>query len=117
MNHFIIKCATSYGSIAMLRLFAENPKVTFKKVDLNVLPMPTDSQDIEDWPVRFTCKTEDPENSEFEIYIHMLTCGYPGSGPHDLLTALEMTGFGNILSEEAIFTRPKIVGEYYSSKT
>ena len=112
MNACIIETASSYGATAMLKTIAKSG-VRFVEAKLNVQSYPTDSKDSKDWALIFKCTSDEPNNEKFEIRLHMLTCGYEGSGPHDLLECLKITGFDHQISEEEIFTNKHIVTTLY----
>ena len=92
-NRYIVDCPTSYGTVAMFKMLAENPKISFRKAYINAKSMPTESKDPNDWPLIFECRSVDPENRECGIYLHTLTCGYAGSGPRDFIECLRFAGF------------------------
>lgn len=114
MNVCIIETASSYGATAMLKTIA-SAGVRFVEARLNVMSYPTDSRDSKDWPLIFKCTSDEPNNEHFEIRIHMLTCGYSGSGPHDLLECLKISGFDHCISENEIFTNKHIVAKFTKS--
>ena len=102
MNIFTIESNTTYGAVEMLRLFVNMPGVRFKRVALNVKPQIVESIDSEDWAVRFTCNSINFDIQDFEIRVKTFTCGYQGTGPHDLIEALKITGFGDLINEDEI---------------
>ena len=105
MNIFCLESSTTYGTVAMLKVFTENPKITFYKVLLNVKTSVVETDDSEEWAVRFFCRSEEPDNYEFQIRLKTLTCGYLGTGPHDLQECMKITGFyrEDLVSERDIF--------------
>ena len=111
MNAFILDTPTSYGSVGMLRTLV-NAGITFKAVHLNVKPMPTDSENSKEWPLIFDCLSDDRDNREFQVRIHMVTCGYNGTGPNDLIECLKITGFGGYVSENTIYNSKEVIATY-----
>lgn len=112
MNVITIDTTTSFGAVGMLRTLAE-ANVRFNVARLNVKNVPTESNDSKDWALIFECSSEQQFNREFEVRIHMLTCGCSGTGPIDLLECLEITGFRDYISEDRIFTQNRIVDVFY----
>ena len=115
MNSFILKTSSSYGAVAMLETLIKSGCITFNRLDLKVRSHVTDSKNIEDWPVIFTCKSDIDSNREFKIYIQMLTCGYGGTGPNDLIKVIKMTGFDNFISADEIYTN-KVIDRSFDKK-
>lgn len=111
MNSFILKTSSSYGAVAMLQTLVRSG-LRFKKLELDVKSHVTDSENPEDWPVKFTCESDDPENQQCLVFIQMLTCGYAGKGPYDLFNVLKLTGFDDFLSEDEIYTKKHISAMY-----
>ena len=107
MNAFVIDSPSSYGSVDMLRILA-NSGINFEKAILNVESQPTDSENSEDWPLIFECYSELSRDAKFQVRIHMVTCGYSGTGPHDLIECLKITGFNPFISVNEIFTNKHI---------
>ena len=113
MYHYDIDTETSYGAVAMLKVLLSAPGVKPVKARVNTTgKSPKSDQDSEEWALIIECTSEESEARKFEIRIKMLTSGYAGSGPHDLLNCLKLCKFKNI-DEDEIFTVGALKREYH----
>ena len=111
-NHIDINTATSYGAVGMLKMVLSAPGVKVIRARINTtVKTPNLEADSKDWALIIECESENRDVREFEIRILMLTSGYGGSGPHDLLDCLKACGFSNI-DENEIFTVGALKREY-----
>ena len=111
--HYDIDTTTSYGATAMLKVLLSAPGVKPVKARVNTTGYsPKMDQESEEWALIIECTSDEREAREFEIRIKMLTSGYGGSGPHDLLDCLKLCGFKDI-DENEIFTVGALKREYH----
>ena len=111
--HYDIATSTSYGAVAMLKVLLSAPGVKPVKARVNTTGNPPAyDQASEDWALIIECTSEEGEAREFEIRIFMLTSGYGGSGPHDLLKCLRLCKFKDI-DESEIFSVGALKREYH----
>lgn len=111
--HYDIDTTTSYGATAMLKVLLSAPGVRPVKARVNTTGhSPKMDQESEEWALIIECTSDEREAREFEIRIKMLTSGYGGSGPHDLLDCLKLCGFKDI-DENEIFTVGALKREYH----
>ena len=107
-----INTPTSYGAVALVRLILSAPGVQVKKARINTNgQIPSADVDPSEWALILECTSDIGEAREFDIRICMLTTGYSGSGPMDMLRCLKLAGFKSI-NEDEIFTVHALHREY-----
>lgn len=110
--HVDINTASSYGALGILQVMLSAPGVEAKKARIQTNgKIPSLEVDSSEWGLIIECTSENVDAREFEIRICMVTSGYGGSGPTDLVRCLKACGFENI-DEEEIFTVKSLHREY-----
>ena len=111
-HHIDINTSTSYGAVALLKGIMSIPGVNATKARIQTNGnIPSTETDSKNWGLIIECKFENADAREFEIRICMVTSGYGGEGPHDLVRCLKVAGFSNI-DEEEIFSVAALKREY-----
>ena len=113
MNHIDICTGTSYGArsatIAVINSMGGPDCV--KAVRLNTqLGGPDLESPSEEWALILECESRMEGLSNVEIRVCMLTSGYPGTGPHDLVEVLKSAGFK--VNEHSIFNKCPLKGRW-----
>lgn len=103
-----VKAPTTYGSREAAQAIIDGfggPDCVIG-VKLNTREqVPDIFEESENWPVRLQCISDREGMEEFEIRILMMTSGYNGAEPHDLVELLSYAGFDfdeNQIFEETI---------------
>ena len=100
-----ISTGSCEGNVDELKKMVENSNPEFKRVILNVTPMPLPIQTPDDWPIIFECTVQ---GKDTEIRIDRLTCGFRGKGPKNLVKALHIAGFESFFKDEEIYEKKRI---------
>ena len=99
--HIDICSGSSYGTVGMLQNILSAPGVKVRKARIQTTGMIPDlDAPSSDWGLILECVSENQEAREFEIRVCMVTSGYGGTGPNDLIRCLQLAGVKNIDKNE-----------------
>ena len=104
MKTYLINFSSSDESVKALQSVKETLGLEFYAAKINAKTFVTDSGDSREWPLILKCDSPLVD----EVRIRCLTCGYGGSGPHDLIECLEIAGFKNLFTNSQIFNNKHV---------
>ena len=104
MKTYLINFSSSDESVKALQSVKVDLNLVFHTAKINATSFVTDSGDSREWPLILQCDSPLVD----EVRIRCLTCGYGGSGPHDLVECLNIAGFKGLFNEDYIFNTKHI---------